>query len=58
MLFVAVVITPDKSFLIRNLLGIYVNNIKTEVEILRNIYLEILFKILVTVKINSVYKSV
>jgi len=58
MLLVAVIIAPDKSFLIRNLLGIYVNNIKTEVKLLRNIYLEILLKILVTVKINSVYKSV
>ena len=58
MFFVAVVITPDECFLLRILLGININNVKSEVEILRNIYLEILFKILVTVKINSVYKSV
>ena len=54
---VAVVITPDKCFLFRVFLGVYIDNVKTEVEILRLYDLEILFKVLVTVKLYSVYKS-
>ena len=57
MLFVAVIVAPDECFLLRIFLGINVNNVKTEIKIFRNYDLEILFKVLITVKINSVYKS-
>lgn len=52
-LFFAGIIAPDQGFLFRLLLCPFVYNVKTEVEVVRNVDTIICFEILVTVKIDT-----